>query len=159
MSEYRNDYYYSYDDINENIINHNKNKRPKKIKHKRNIKLESLRNFFMISIVFVLGLIIIFNYATITDKKMEISLINDEIELLINEKEEINIELESLKDTNVIEDKAKNYLGMNYPNRMQTEFIEVQYSIEDDNTEYLVAKSNNDSYTSMLFKTVTSLFN
>ncbi len=143
MSALRDNYNYSYDSDKRNTINSREkiNNRNKK-KKKKKIVAEPIKNLMMISIVFVLGLVIISNYALITDKKMKISTIDEEIELLNKEKEEAIIALESLKNTNEIEDKAKNYLGMNYPTRIQTEFLEVAYNQNINTNSYATEKSN-----------------
>ena len=151
MSAIRENHNYSYDGKKRNTINNRKKKK------KKNIVSEPIKNLMMITIVFILGLVIIFNYASITDKKMEISKVNEEIELLNKEKQEIIIILESLKNTNRIEENAKNYLGMNYPTRTQTEFIEVSYCQNKNENKY-IAENSNDSYILSLIDIASGLF-
>lgn len=101
----------------------------KKKKHKRNSNnIIQFKYFMFAAVLFVLSLGIIFNYAAITQSKMEINNLNNEIELLVKQKEDILISLESIKNSNIIEKNAMNYLGMDYANSNQNSFIAVKYS-------------------------------
>lgn len=104
---------------------------PKKKRIKRNKKnnnvIESFKNSCMIAITFALGILIVYNYAVITDKQMELNTINQEIATLNDDIDAYNIALESIKNTNSIEEMAKAYLGMNYPTRKQTVFVDFTY--------------------------------
>nr|WP_312578793.1 cell division protein FtsL [Sedimentibacter sp.] len=117
-----------------------------KTKNKNRIVIESFKNTAMIAITFLLGILIIYNYAVITDKKMEISRINEEIVSLNNDIDEYNVSLESIKNTNKIEEMAKTYLGMNYPTRKQTVFIDFAYGQTEENTNLPIEKNQNQLY-------------
>ncbi|HHZ02326.1 MAG TPA: hypothetical protein GX396_05235 [Tissierellia bacterium] len=118
-------------------------KRIKK-KKKNNYFIESFKNTAMIGITFLLGIIIVYNYAVITDKQMELNNLNMEIANLNDEIDRYNIALESIKNTNSIEEMAKTYLGMNYPTRKQTVFLDFTYSPEiTEDESSIVAKDEN----------------
>jgi hypothetical protein len=54
-----------------------------------------------------------------------------------------NIALESIKNTNSIEEMAKVYLGMNYPTRKQTVFVDFTYGSDTPEENNIVAKDEN----------------
>jgi len=117
----------------------------KRIKGKKrnNTFIESLKNSAMIAITFILGILIVYNYAVITDKQMELNNLNIEIENLNNEIDKYNIALESIKNTNSIEEMAKVYLGMNYPTRKQTVFVDFTYGPDAIEEKNIMAKDEN----------------
>lgn len=106
-----------------------------KNKKKNNNFIESFKNSAMIAITFILGILIVYNYAMITDKQMELNNLGIEIQNLNDEIDRHNIALESIKNTNSIEEMAKVYLGMNYPTRKQTVFVDFTYGSEDTKDE------------------------
>lgn len=121
---------------------------PKKKRIKRNKKnnnvIESFKNSVMLAITFVLGILIVYNYAIITDKQMELNTLNQEIATLNDDIDSYNIALESIKNTNSIEEMAKAYLGMNYPTRKQTVFVDFTYgSSETTENETKAAEDEN----------------
>lgn len=123
---------------------------PKKKRIKRNKKnnnvIESLKNSCMIAITFALGILIVYNYAVITDKQMELNTINQEIVTLNDDIDAYNIALESIKNTNSIEEMAKAYLGMNYPTRKQTVFVDFTYAnSETTENETQAAEEENEN--------------
>ncbi len=99
-----------------------------KPKKKNKIFVDSFKNSAKIGATFVLGILLVYNYATITDKQMELSSLNEQIAELNNDLDKYNISLESIKNTNKIEEVAKSYLGMNYPTRKQTVFLDFAYA-------------------------------
>jgi cell division protein FtsL len=127
-------------------LDYNPKKKRIKTKNKNRIVIESFKNTAMVAITFVLGILIIYNYAVITDKKMEINKINEEIIALNNDIDKYNVSLESIKNTNKIEEMAKTYLGMNYPTRKQTVFIDFAYGQTEENTNLPIEKSQNQLY-------------
>ena len=119
---------------------------PKRIKQKKknNHFIENFKNSVMIAVTFILGILIVYNYAVITDKQMELNDINIQIENLNNEIDKYHIALESIKNTNSIEEMAKVYLGMNYPTRKQTVFVDFTYGADKtEDEENIVAKDEN----------------
>jgi hypothetical protein len=75
---------------------------------------------------------------------MELNNLNVQINNLNDEIDKYNIALESIKNTNSIEEMAKVYLGMNYPTRKQTVFVDFAYGsdITEDKDE-IMAKDEN----------------
>ncbi|MDD4437822.1 MAG: cell division protein FtsL [Tissierellia bacterium] len=114
-----------------------------KTKKKNNTFIESLKNSAMIAITFILGILIVYNYAVITDKQMELNNLGIEITNLNNEIDKYNIALESIKNTNSIEEMAKVYLGMNYPTRKQTVFLDFTYGSDTTEEDNIMAKDEN----------------
>jgi len=128
---------YSYDYDNQQDLEPKIKKRVIKKKKKNKITIGAIKNWLIVIAIFGFGIMIIYNYATITEKKMAITDLDDEIVALNDEIDGYNIYLESLNNTNMIESMAKSYLGMNYPTRKQTVFLNVTY---DENSEL----ANND---------------
>ncbi len=116
-------YNYDYDD--QQNLEPKIKKRVIKKKKKNRISLGAIKNWMLIISMFGLGIMIIYNYATITEKKMAINNLENEIVSLNDEIDGYNIYLESLNNTNMIENMAKSYLGMNYPTRKQTVFLNI----------------------------------
>lgn len=114
-----------------------------KTKKKNNTFIESLKNSAMIAITFILGILIVYNYAVITDKQMELNNLSIEITNLNSEIDKYNIALESIKNTNSIEEMAKVYLGMNYPTRKQTVFLDFTYGSDTTEENNIMAKDEN----------------
>ncbi|MDD4089772.1 MAG: cell division protein FtsL [Tissierellia bacterium] len=114
-----------------------------KTKKKNNTFIDSLKNSAMIAITFILGILIVYNYAVITDKQMELNNLGIEITNLNNEIDKYNIALESIKNTNSIEEMAKVYLGMNYPTRKQTVFLDFTYGSDTTEEDNIMAKDEN----------------
>lgn len=123
-----------------------KKKKRIKRKSKNKIFIQSLKNTTMVASAFLLGILIIYNYAVITDKKMELYNVNSEIEQLNSDINDYNVALESLKNTTKIEEMAKTYLGMNYPTRKQTVFVEFAYGQTEDETNMLANENKNQLY-------------
>ncbi len=138
---------YSYDYDNQQDLEPKIKKRVIKKKKKNKITIGAIKNWLIVIAIFGLGIMIIYNYATITEKKMAITDLEDEIVALNDEIDGYNIYLESLNNTNMIESMAKSYLGMNYPTRKQTVFLNVTY---DENSE--LANNDDESEVSLLQK-------
>ena len=136
---------YSYDYDNQHDLEPKIKKRVIKKKKKNKITLGAIKNWLIVISIFGLGILIIYNYASITEKKMTIAELEDEIIALNDEIDGYNIYLESLNNTNMIENMAKSYLGMNYPTRKQTVFLNVAY---DENSE--LAINDEESQVSLL---------
>ncbi len=136
---------YSYGYDNQQDLEPKIKKRVIKKKKKNKITIGAIKNWLIVIAIFGLGIMIIYNYATITEKKMAITDLEDEIVALNDEIDGYNIYLESLNNTNMIESMAKSYLGMNYPTRKQTVFLNVTY---DENSE--LANNDDESEVSLL---------
>lgn len=122
------------------------NKKRIKSRKRNNIFIQSFKNTVMAATAFVLGISIIYNYALITDKQMELNNISNEIVELNNDIDKYNVALESIKNTNKIEEVAKTYLGMNYPTRKQTVFIDFAYGETNDEAKTLAKGNQNQLY-------------
>lgn len=131
-------------DYGQDTEQYSPNKRRIKRKKNNNV-IESFKNTVMLAITFILGILIVYNYAVITDKQMELNTLNKEIVNLNDDIDQYNIALESIKNTNSIEEMAKAYLGMNYPTRKQTVFVDFAYGnteTTEDETEVLAKDEN-----------------
>ncbi|QSX06146.1 cell division protein FtsL [Sedimentibacter sp. zth1] len=127
---------YNYDYEDDNNFQPVKKKRVIKKKKNNKITLGVVKNWMLVFVMFGLGITIVYNYATITEKKMDIKNFENEILTLNNEIDQYNISLESLlNNTNKIENMAKSYLGMNYPTRKQTVFLDVTYDDTNSSTQ------------------------
>jgi hypothetical protein len=82
---------------------------------------------------------------------MEIDDINKEINLLTKEKEDMLVLIESAKNTGIIEENARTFLGMDYPDLNQRTFIEVAYS--EDTKEIAMENSNQQGIDNIFRKT------
>lgn len=133
-----------------------KKKRIKRNKRNNNV-IENLKNTAMIAITFILGILIVYNYAVITDKQMELNTLNEEIANLNDDVDKYNIALESIKNTNSIEEMAKTYLGMNYPSRKQTVFVDFAYGNSDTTKDEtgILAEENPNLLVGLLDKVVS----
>ena len=132
-------------DYGQEVLEYSPNKKRIKRKNKNNNVIENFKNTVLIAVTFILGILIVYNYAVITDKQMELNTLNQEIADLNNDIDQYNITLESIKNTNSIEEMAKAYLGMNYPSRKQTVFVDFAYGSSEtteDETEVLVEDEN-----------------
>jgi len=145
-------------DYGQETVEYSPNKKRIKRNKKNNNVIENLKNTVMIAITFILGILIVYNYAVITDKQMELNTLNKEISEFNNDADKYNIALESIKKTNSIEEMAKTYLGMNYPSRKQTVFVDFAYGnsdiTTDDETDEL-AKDNQNFLIGFLDKVVS----
>ncbi len=142
-------YDYAYEE-QQNLGQENK-KRVIKKKKRNKLSLGAIKTWFMIIAIFGMGISIIYNYATITEKKMAINNLDKEIAELNNKIDGHNIYLESLNNTNMIENMAKSYLGMSYPTRKQTVFLNSESSKSDE--EQLVANENQEKKLNFFEKT------
>lgn len=131
-------------DYGQDTEQYSPNKRRIKRKKNNNV-IESFKNTMMLAVTFILGILIVYNYAVITDKQMALNTLNEEIVDLNDDIDQYNIALESIKNTNSIEEMAKAYLGMNYPTRKQTVFVDFAYGnaeTTEDETEVLAEDEN-----------------
>ncbi len=131
--------------------------RQRKTKTKKRKKFRvntQFKYFSYLLIAFILGLTIIYNYAIITQTRMEIDDINREINLLSKEREDMLVLIESTKNTGIIEENARAFLGMDYPDLNQRAFIEVAYSEEP---KEIAMESTNQNALDNIFRKTFSL--
>ena len=86
------------------------------------------RYFLYTIILFVLSMMIIYNYACITQGRIEIKMIENEIVELEKQKEDIIVCMETVKNSEIVEENARNYLGMNYADKSRRAFVAVEYN-------------------------------
>ncbi|MDW7668506.1 MAG: hypothetical protein SCJ93_06755 [Bacillota bacterium] len=132
-------------------IRHRKTKTKERKKFRVNTQF---KYFSYLLIAFILGLTIIYNYAIITQTRMEIDDINREINLLSKEREDMIILIESTKNTGIIEENARAFLGMDYPDLNQRTFLEVAYSEEP---KEIAMESTNQNALDNIFRKTFSL--
>lgn len=130
-------------------------KRRIKTNKKNKIVIDSFKNTLMIAATFIFGILIVYNYALITDKQMELNLLNQEIATLNDDIDTYNIALENIKNTNSIEEMAKAYLGMNYPTRKQTVFVDFAYGQETGNNFEAAEEENKNILVGIIDKVVS----
>lgn len=140
----------------ESVEYSDKKKRIKKNKKNNNV-IDSFKNTVMIAATFILGILIVYNYAVITDKQMELHTLNQDIITLNDDIDAYNIALESIKNTNSIEEMAKTYLGMNYPTRKQTVFVDFSYGSPEttDNGTQVAEEENKNILVGIIDKVVS----
>ena len=94
----------------------------KKSKVKASQKLQ-----IIVSIAALVGLCIgmIFGYVQLTETKYRIYYLDKEARELSAQIENLKIELESVKKTDIIERQAKEMLGMQYPQKDQTVYLDM----------------------------------
>ncbi len=129
--------------------------RKTKTKKRKKFKVNTQFKYFSyLLIAFILGLTIIYNYAIITQTRMEIDDINKEINLLSKEREDMLVLIESTKNTGIIEENARTFLGMDYPDLNQRTFIAVAYSEEP---KEVAMESTNQKALDNIFRKTFSL--
>lgn len=115
-----------------------KNQRKKNKKKNKNNKNKSKNKLIFLgcSIMMLLTCLFILNrYVEITRLRLEVSNLDKEIVKLEKEKQDLVTELESVKNTNKVEEAAKVKLGMDYPNKQQIVYLDVDENIFEDCVE------------------------
>jgi cell division protein FtsL len=138
MSTIREKRYIDYSDIEKYYsIKEEAMVKSKRKKCKNQSTCIQLKYFVYGGIIFMLALGMIFNYALITQTKMEIHDLSREIDLLSKQKEDMTIALETIKNSNVIEENAMNFLGMDYAKSHQNQMVSVNFTgVLDNNFAY-----------------------
>lgn len=96
--------------------------------------------FAFLALFICLG--VLYRYAQITQIKMEVSKLENEIKSLSKQKVDMSLDLERIKESGWIEKEAETRLGMTYPTNEQIIYITVNDYIDnsiivEDNTEKL----------------------
>jgi cell division protein FtsB len=114
---------------NNKIKNMNEYKKGKKNKHKkkRNVKIKKKISIFLISISIV-GILIgsMCGYTVVSDLKYDIHYLKQDLRKEQVRLEELKAKVDTDKSIQEIEKKAKEELGMDYPTKSQTRYIEVE---------------------------------
>lgn len=144
-------------DYGQESVEYSYKKKRIKTNKKNNNVIDSFKNTVMIAATFILGILIVYNYAVITDKQMELHTLNQDIITLNDDIDAYNIALESIKNTNSIEEMAKTYLGMNYPTRKQTVFVDFTYGSPEttDNGTQVAEEENKNILVGIIDKVVS----
>jgi cell division protein FtsL len=144
-------------DYGQESVEYSYKKKRIKTNKKNNNVIDSFKNTVMIAATFILGILIVYNYAVITDKQMELHTLNQDIITLNDDIDAYNIALESIKNTNSIEEMAKTYLGMNYPTRKQTVFVDFSYGSPEttDNGTQVAEEENKNILVGIIDKVVS----
>lgn len=103
------------------------NKTTVKVRRKktnRNVALK-LKLLCSIGLVLVFCLSLLLRYTYIGQVRMEISQLNQEISSLSKQKDDLQIELDKIMESEWIESVAMDELGMDYPNSSQTVYVSV----------------------------------
>ncbi|MDX9918134.1 MAG: septum formation initiator family protein [Gudongella sp.] len=90
--------------------------------------------------VFITSLFILNGYAKITSVRQEITNLEKEVDQLSKIRQELEGNLESLKNTAVVAEQAKAYLGMVYPEEGQITYIAVNASTYEDTYHFSIAE-------------------
>ncbi len=108
------------------------------IQNKKNIRKAKKRvalKFKILSyaiIMLVICLSLLLRYTYIAQYRIQISSLDKEISSLAKKKENLEIELDKIKDSEWIELEAREKLGMDYPTSSQTVYLSVDESIFDE---------------------------
>lgn len=97
-------------------------------KKESNVALK-IKAFLYALAMLIICLTILFRYTYITKVQIEISQLNNEINKLSEEKQELALELDELKDTRWIERQAMTKLNMRYPNDGEKFYVSVDKNI------------------------------
>ncbi len=126
--------------------------KPKQL-HKKSKKVRTVNKTMYISIaiiLFITSLFILIRYAKITEARLEITRLENQVAELKKEKLDLEANLEALKSTTMISEIATNNLGMVYPDEGQIVYISVDKNsemdfVENNMTEKLKEVFNNFS--------------
>ncbi|SCG83204.1 cell division protein FtsL [Proteiniborus sp. DW1] len=100
-------------------------------KSNSNLKIKAF-GFALLTLAICLG--VLFGYAKITQVKMEILKLDNEIVQLKKHRLDISLDLEKIKESGWIEAEAESRLGMMYPTDEQIVYVSVNgYDIDNNN--------------------------
>lgn len=119
----REQYHYS---EQRNIKQTNVKARKKKSNRKANLKFRLL---CFVVIIMITCLSLLLRYTSIAQARMELSELDQEISNLSKKKDDLQIEVDQIMESQWIESIAKEQLGMDYPNSNQTVYVSVDEEI------------------------------
>ncbi|MBF8982248.1 cell division protein FtsL [Lutibacter sp. B2] len=129
---------------------------------KRNVKQKSIPKLQIIFIVLIIaGLCIgiLFGYVRLTELKYNVNKYNKEIQLIESHLGNLKVELEKVKRSDLIEDRAKNELGMQYPEKKQMVFLEINMDEMNTNSTEGENKQKVDDQENYFIEKVKKVFN
>ncbi len=103
----------------------------KKSNRKSNAKLRLLCS---ITIALLICLSLLLRYTHIAQIRMEISNLDKEISNLSSQKDDLQIELDKILESQWLESMAKDQLGMDYPTSSQTVYVNVDEEVFEEET-------------------------
>lgn len=118
----------------------NKPQRPKK-EFSFKVKI-----FFYATIVLAICLVVLLRYAHMSQLQYDLLSLNKDIIELKEEKQGLILELERIKESGLIEKRAKEELGMQYPTKEQIVFVSVGDIEAEEKTEVQVAEKNQSGF-------------
>lgn len=147
------DYTYpSQDDFREQKQPKTAKRKVKKLKKKQAFRLnKETKIIASIALTFMLAVTVLYSHTSVAALKMDISKLEGEKIELENQKEYLLANLEEIKSTSDIEEKAMVSLGMDYPKEGQVVYIDLE-----DKTSEKVATSKNPI--KMIVSSVLGLF-
>ena len=121
------EYYYGDYEINQKkkAVNQKKKNMKKNMKNKLNLVVSAF-------IILVVCLSVLVGYAHITEMRLEITKLDNQKVELEKEKQELLAKLDSLKNSDKIEEDARLKLGMVYPTEDQIVYVDVNEEIFDE---------------------------
>ncbi|QEK11946.1 cell division protein FtsL [Crassaminicella thermophila] len=117
-----------------------KQKQYKEIKNKKNKEIKAIHKLQMIFSLIVIASLcigIIFGYVKLTELKYKINGLNKEIKQLEAHIENLRVEVEGIKRSDIIEKKAKEELGMQFVKKEQMVYLNI-------NSDNIVNRSNEE---------------
>jgi len=115
-----------------------------KPKPKKNFQFKV--KFIVIALtVLAISLMLLVRYAQITKVRLELTAMNQNMAQLRDQKDDLLLQLEKIKDSGRIEQVAKERLGMTYPRDNQIVFVSVDESIFDQSDEMKNNRGINNS--------------
>lgn len=108
-----------------------KRKKRKQVRENRGKKNAKFAIVGVAIFSFVLAVTVLYGYATITKLNVAVSNLESERIALENEKDYMIANLEEIKSTSKIEDKAIIKLGMDYPKEDQIVYLDVKNEIKE----------------------------
>lgn len=113
---------YLYDEVKEQNIEVKKNTVVKKKGIKATVKIKIICAILCFCCI---GISILLGYSQLAEMKYRINLLQKDIAEMEAVIENLKVEVESVQRLNIVEEKAKLEIGMQYPNKDQIEYIEV----------------------------------
>ncbi|MEW9123711.1 MAG: cell division protein FtsL [Thermotaleaceae bacterium] len=114
-----------YEEQQHSLPVYKKQERPKAEKKSKIKTAHKLQIIFSIMALVGLCVAVIFGYAQLTEAKYRMYYLDREAKELEGQIENLKVELESIKKTDMIEKQAKDILGMQYPQKDQIVYLDL----------------------------------
>ncbi|MFZ5965854.1 MAG: hypothetical protein ACOYVK_01570 [Bacillota bacterium] len=116
--------YYDYT-YEKNTAEQNQEKIKTKEKKRKVSVFQKLQVFFSVSILGALCIGVLLGYVQVTETKYRLHNMENEMKQLENQIENLKVKVEMVKRSDLVEEKAKNLLGMQYPTKEQMIFLTI----------------------------------